>query len=359
MKIGILTYHRSHNYGALLQAIALRFILMKLGHVAYFIDYWPKYHKDIYRIYKRYRLRNISLLRRIKYLISTTISIPKIKKSQNRFNSFIEKYILPYTIKTTIPVDCIIYGSDQIWRKQPGLGNNKLNPVYFGEHDFVTSKHWSYAASMGKINLSDTDKHNIKKWLSKFDKISVRESDLKEAIEDCGLKNVDQVLDPTLLLNKNEWIKLLNLESQSSEKPYILFYDLLPDSFDINEIYKFAKLKRCDVKIIKGTVRSKHTQPNEIPFADPKEMVQLISNAEYVFTSSFHGLVFALIFNKEVYSAFSHNATRAESILSTLGILERLIEPQKTIPQLSQIDYSLVNARLQSLREESIVFIQK
>jgi hypothetical protein len=358
MKIGILTYHRSHNYGALLQAVALRHVLEQLGHDVYFVDYWPEYHKDIYRIYNHACLNKLSLLRKLKYIISATLSYPKIRKRRIGFNHFISKFILPYTKNVNSKFDCLVYGSDQIWRKQPGLGNNKLNSVYFGEHEISTLKHWSYAASMGIITLNEKEKSDIHQWLSKFEKISVRETDLRNAILDCGVSNVKQVLDPTMLLSKEDWIQLLSLSILEEEKPYILFYDLLPNSFNMTYLNEFAIKNNCEIKTIKGSVQSLQKQSNELPFVTPKGMVELIANARYVFTSSFHGLVFALIFNKQVYAAFSKNSTRAKSLLDDLGLSERLLLPKSIIPDMPSIDYRKVESKLQELRKDSINFLR-
>lgn len=180
MKIGILTYHRSHNYGALLQAIALRHVLTGLGHDAYFIDYWPEYHADMYKLFSSIEFHSYSLFGKIKYIVKTAIlSRNKIKRIKS-FNRFIDRFITPHSLPTTESFDIIIYGSDQIWRKQPRIGYH-FNPVYFGDNQFEAKKHITYAASMGNIkDLSPADEETIQKWLRHFSFISVRETDLQK-----------------------------------------------------------------------------------------------------------------------------------------------------------------------------------
>ena len=128
MKVGIVTYHRTLNYGACLQAIATRVALEKLGHEAYYVDYWPKYHSQIYQTFsltKFWRLPSLGW--KFRYVQS----ILKRKKRNDNFDSFFYKYITPYCQPVTAEFDIIVYGSDQIWRKQKSI--HDYNYVYFAK----------------------------------------------------------------------------------------------------------------------------------------------------------------------------------------------------------------------------------
>lgn len=356
MKIGILTYHRSHNYGALLQAIALRFKLTSYGHNVAFVDYWPDYHKEMYRPISFKRLKMGRIPGRIKYLADTFLRLPKIIARINCFNKFIDTYISPYCCPITQKLDMVVYGSDQIWRKQDGL-NGHFNPVYFGQNQINATTHLSYAASMGVINLSHEDKVTLKEWLAKFKAISVREDDLLSMLNEIGVNNAMKVLDPTLLLSSHEWRKILDLNDKSFQK-YVLFYDLMPDSFDEKRIKKFAKEKNLRLIILKARIDKMFHNTNELIAESPRDMVNLIANAEYVFTSSYHGLVFSLIFEKQVIAAFHHNKGRAETLLSSLGISNRLLNSRnETFPK-EAIDYINVRAHMVQLKNQSNSFIQ-
>ncbi len=352
MKIGILTYHRSHNYGALLQAVALRHTLTKFGHDAYFVDYWPEYHKDMYRVFSPADFRSYSLFSKIKYIVKTTLLARNKIKRINSFNKFIDEFITPYSLPTTEDFDIIIYGSDQIWRRQPRL-DNRFNPVYFGCNEFIATKHISYAASMGNISdITPDDEDTLKKWFQKFAFISVREKNLQQKLSDIGIANVSTVLDPTLLLKASEWIKLLKI-SPKTQKPYVLFYDLMPDSFDISRIRDFAKSKNLDLIVLKARVDKFMPQKNEYVTENPRDMVSLIAHAEYVFTSSYHGLIFSIIFEKEFIASFKTNQERANSLLTVLKIPQRLMMGTQFPFPNNLIDYKSVSSILESQRNIS------
>lgn len=327
MKVGILTYHRSHNYGALLQAVALRHVLVQMGHEVYFVDYWPEYHRNMYSVVNRSILKQLNFPRKIKFLIHTFLKFPNIWKRRAKFLRFISQYIQPYCVDPSEHFEMIVCGSDQIWRKQPALGF-RFNPTYFGAGRTNADKYCSYAASMGIIDLNSEDKANLKKWLSGFIYISVRENNLKEALQEIGLRDVHQVLDPTLLLDKEKWTALFpDCNRRIIKGRYVLFYDLMPNSFNLRAIEEFSRQRNLKLIILKGGADRIMNKENEITDADPIEMMSLIKNAEFVFTSSFHGLVFSIIFNRQFITSFAHNADRAKSLLGSLGLEERLVAP--------------------------------
>ena len=117
MIIGILTYHRSHNYGALLQAIALRVVLTNMGHKVSFIDYWPAYHNRMYALFSLKKLNSINCVRdKIRYIVDCFIHYNVRKQRINNFNYFITKYIAPYissddasmSIHSSIVIDVLV-----------------------------------------------------------------------------------------------------------------------------------------------------------------------------------------------------------------------------------------------------------
>lgn len=354
MRIGILTYHKSHNYGALLQAVALRYYLINCGYEVYFIDYWPKYHGDMYKRFDYYLINDLRVVSKIKYLIKRFLNIRNINKRINSFNGFIAKYITPYCLPESEYFDYVVYGSDQIWRRQERL-NSKYNPVYFGEHSIKTKNHVSYAASMGIIDANDSDKIQIKKWLNKFKGISVRETSLKEFLTKAGINNIELVIDPTLLLDSEKWKKLLNVSK--SEEKYVLFYDLMEGSFNIDNIRRFAQERGLKLITLKARIDKFHMDNNERAFEDPAGMLALFANAEFIFTSSYHGLVFSLIFHKEFYASFKENAERAHSLLNYLELSGRLIKKGEELKGCIPLDYLSIDNKISFLRRRSIKFI--
>lgn len=351
MKIGILTYHRTLNYGACLQAVATRIILERMGHEVYYVDYWPKYHSQGYKTFSLAQFMKLpSIGWKLNYLFSTF----NRKKRNDNFSFFHNKYIIPYCRPISEEYDVVVYGSDQIWRKQKHLKD--YNPVYFGENECRTQRHIAFSGSMGVLPDNETDRNTLPKLLSNFEKIAVREDDLFELVKSLGYSNVEKTLDPTLLLNSKDWDTIIDTPKYS-EEPYVLVYSIgKVDAFNMDSIQKYASQRKLTVKNLSGTP-SKSDTKNHITTAGPYEFLRLIKNAECVFTSSFHGLVFSLLYSKEVYASFTHNSNRAKTLLKSVGLEERFIRPNQDIPSLERIDFSEVKCKLEKLRESTMKYL--
>ena len=303
MKIGILTYHRAHNYGAMLQAYALRTYLHNQGHDVEFIDYWPDSHNKQYTLFKP--IRGKSLYFKILNIISDSVTLIRRTIRMNKFNNFRKKHLgINDSIKYTTnkePIieryDCVVVGSDQIWRTQEYEGKHVgIDPMYLCTNIPNTTRCISYAASMGIISLTSEDEHVIRTSLKNFNTILVRENSLKQLVESLGY-SAHVVLDPTLLLTKQQWDQLIP-SHRYSQKPYVLFYELMPSQ----EALAFAKKKalslNCELLIMDSII---HTLPrkNHISYASPIEFMHAIRDAEFVIATSFHGTAFSIIFEKQ------------------------------------------------------------
>jgi len=354
MKIGIVTYHRTLNYGAVMQALATRFVLEEMGHEVYYVDYWPDYHKEMYALFPQKRFKKFNILQKAKFLLLLFIHYKSKKRRINNFEAFFKEHIYPYCRPVDEYFDVVIYGSDQIWRKQNSLGG--YNPVYFGKNSFNTMHHISYAASMGVLPDNDSDKEKVKELVSHLEKISVREEGLRQLLLSIGYSDVTLSLDPTLLLNSEQWDKHLPTKAYTGEK-YVLVYVFGNTPFDLREIKKFAKEKGLKTFILRGYARTKESATN-ITNVGPLEFIRFIKNAEYIFSASFHGLAFSIIYGKQFFTSFNSNAGRAESLLNLLGIKGRLLPPQSSIPDdVNPIDYTIVRGKLKVLQEGSMKFL--
>ncbi len=354
MRIGILTYHRSHNYGALFQAIALRHVLVSMGHDVFFVDYWPEYHRTMYSLFSIRRMVRCGRRGSMKYL-RDAIKLYQLRKMRiTNMKTFITEQIEPYCqpYKSKYRYDVVIYGSDQIWRKQR-MYTIAFDHIYFGDNIIQTACHISYAASMGIIKLNKSDEQFLKRNLSRFKGLSVREDELKDTLQSLGI-NSKLVLDPTLLLNQEEWEKMFPVTPLQTEK-YVLYYRLLEKSFDEKLIQETARQMRCKLIILDGTPRKKNG--DILCTSSPYEFLSLIKYAELVFTSSYHGLAFSLIFNKPFYASFGVNGGRAKSLLSILGLEKRMIMSNTNIKGIDKIDYARINSILDMLRKESLNFL--
>lgn len=352
MKIGILTYHRSHNYGALLQSIATREILISFGHDVSFIDYYSEYHKELYALFS---FRKWMQSNKIGYIKAFLFEGWRKEKRIKCFKKFIHEYIEPYCspYNSSEHYDVIIYGSDQIWRKQKGTF---FDPVFFADNILSADRHISYAASMGILYKGKEDMEFLQERLSHFDKISVRELSLQQYLESFVKREIQLVLDPTILLSKEKWTSLVKID-RTEKSGYIVFYDLLNGSFNLNSIRKFAKERNLRLIILYG--KAKKACKDEYSTCGPVEFLSLIKYADFVFSSSYHGLIFSLIFQKQFIVSFSENADRAESLLRELGLTNRIIPPllERINSQIADIEYDFVSNKLKELSEQSINFL--
>lgn len=342
MKIGIVTYHRAHNYGACLQALATRLFLEQMGHEAYYVDYWPAHHAATYKLFSFYKLFQGNFKGRVNYILNIFKNIPEKKERIRNFESFIEKFILPYCRPVTEEFDAILYGSDQIWRKFSYL--NDYDPVYFGKNSFKCTKHISFAASMGNLPETENDKCRIKELVSNLTKITIREEDLELLLNELGYKEAIRIVDPTLLLSSNQWMNVVPIP-QYVGKPYVLVYYVSKSSFDMNEIKKFAERRGLEIKILCGYARS-HNLSYYDSTAGPLQFLSMIKNASYTFVSSFHGLAFSLIFGKEFYVSLMSNYNRIMTLLNLIGEESRMLHPKSRIPEMKSIDYDKVHSIL-------------
>ena len=355
MKIGILTYHRAHNYGAVLQAYALKTYLTALGHNVVFVDYWHKEHEESYKLFSNTHFKRLKGKTKIKYLISFLLSFCRKSKRRKGFLMFINKYLdIPRNAKymqddflMDEELDVIIYGSDQIWRNhitpQQYIG---FDSVYFGSNITDNVRLITYAVSMGIIDIQKEDEYFLKQALAKFSAILVRENKLGELVSKLGFLN-NVVLDPVFLLNKKQWNKIINRSKPIQEK-YILFYRLLP-SEDAELFAKQLSLKTGFKLITITAIAMPFPKKNTFQTKNPVEFLQLIRNAEFVVNTSFHGTAFSLIFEKQFYTlGLNTNNDRALTLLSSINLKNRYINNLQNFDDtIEDINYEEVRGKLE------------
>lgn len=356
MKIGILTYQRAENYGALLQAYALMNHLRGLGYDVSFVDYWPQYHVEHYKLFSLTRLKRLSFVNKIKYIGYTTLWVIPRMLRKIRLEKFMhERLLLGKTIAyqddntITEEYDAVLYGSDQIWRRQT-IHYNEFNPWYFGSYNVRTKKRIAFAASMGTIDVQENEEIVLKNWLENFSNISVRESDLKTFLERIGIAS-QQVIDPTFLLHKEDWRKLYR--SYNYNGKYILFYNLLETEESVAFANELSYNTGLPIKEINMNLQLSHVISRRYEScASIERFLQLIDGAEYVVSNSFHGVAFSLIFEKQFWAVgMGEKSNRVKSLLNNVGISDRYISKVKLSfnPTPSHINYKMVNSKLNSI----------
>ena len=361
MKIGIITYHCAHNFGAMLQAYALQTKLQNLGYEVNIIDYRPEF------ITSGYKLKIGNRNNKIREFIHFILTFKRSKKKFKIFVEFEKQYFnLSKRVYLTnrelelsfLDYDAVICGSDQIW-------NMKLNgesTAYFLE--FVNTnitKKISYAASFGTYGLDEKYYNIISRLLSDFDSISVRELQAVEIMKKLSEKKVQHVLDPVFLLNKKEWEDIAIYDNTIKE-PYALIYVMEKNKY-INDIAKFisSKLKIKVVCITTSLRRSRGIDKN-IAYVGPREFLGLVLNASIVCTNSFHGTCFSIIFEKPFISiAHSSLNSRIESILNVFNLdkhlIKQLFNTEEEFNEIISLDKANIKNVLESQKKKSIKYL--
>ncbi len=356
MKIGILTYHNTRNCGAVLQAYALCKKLCDLGLDNEIIDYRCE------KIEQAYKIKKLNQIKGAKEFIKWFLTIRNDKKSQKKFDAFKSKYLnlsMPYykdTIQSANKIyNSFITGSDQVW-------NFKLNGDDFTYlldfADNEKSKN-SYAASMGSDIIDKKNQEHFKKSILSFDKISVRENLLREYVQSITKNEAHLVLDPTLLLNENDY----NFESKINIKDkYIFVYTIAPTPH-IESCAK-ALSKQTGYKIIWGHMshRKKKGVVNKTDIS-PDEFINYIKNAQFVFTSSFHGMALSCVLKKQFFYDLdvskNNNNSRLETLAKTLNLTSRELKDNNfNITDFCDIDYTSLNKTLKAEQDKSIDFLK-
>ena len=376
MKVGILTILNVNNYGAELQCCALYRKLQQLGYDAEVINYLFGIHPEhVFDGEKRSVPIPLKQLIKVKLLpvVQNMFCMfhQKNKRLRNkRFDEFHAKYnhltstVYPsvkslYEAKFNYDVLCI--GSDQVWNYMKGYS---LEP-FFACFDKNNTKKITYASSIGLSSLSVEAEQVFKKELASFAYISVREQQASEILEKLLNRKIDVVLDPTLILNKQEWIEVAKYDMCPKEK-YLLVYivTIKPCDYVLTLARHIAKQRNLKIVRICRDAYPEHSGSDveEILTAGPSDFVGLFSKAEFVVTNSFHGTVFSINFSKPFYSVIkSHHSTnsRLTSILKKLGLEDRIVPVGSQLPVISDIDFSNPSAKLEAERKLSIEYIKK
>lgn len=359
MKIGILTYHRAENYGALLQAYALMTYLRSLGYDVSFVDYWPRYHSDYFKLFSWKKFFRSGLSGKASMLINLVPS--KFHRRRNLQRFMHEHLHLPQTVcyqnadDKTEHFDAVFYGSDQIWRKQK-LGGVEFDSWYFGSENVQADKRIVYAGSMGTIHTTASDDDYVKKMMQNFDCVSVRENDLQNYLARLNVPSI-MVCDPVFLLSKEQWRSIT--AHSSSKEEYILFYNLLNTSESVRFAERLSKKLGLPIREINKQISPRRLGKRYISNASVEQFLQLIDDAKYVVSNSFHGVAISIIFEKNFYAVgMGRKANRVVSLLNNVGIPERYADGTGEV-DLSTIDYAWVKTQLEKLVCQSKQYIKE
>lgn len=352
----IVTFQNAFNYGAMLQCYALQHTLERNGVDVKVLNYENKVINDFYKIF--YYPKNEKFLKKyLKSSISALYFFRQLYGRNEKFKKFLENNInltKGYTKKELKSVSLgnditLIAGSDQIWNTDLTNGFDDIYYLNFSK----SSKKISYAASIGKNEIDLKFLDNTKKCLDEFSYISVREETGKKEIEKKLNKKVDVVLDPTLLIERKEWEK--SVTNNKIGDKYIFVY------MANDNVIKAAKYisEKENLKIVNVSKKNYFGKKEINKFkSDPFEFLTLLSNAEYVITTSFHATTFSMIFNKKIIvfppKGLSSRITDLVEKLELQDIIYNNFEESEMKKYNNEINYEKSNKLLSELREESL-----
>ena len=319
MKIGLITYHRALNYGAVLQAYALQQVIKGMldeKDECLLLDYKCKSIEDMSRVIHTDK-------RLFKDIIKSPFRASLLKKKSKAYRRFVSRYLDIFPLENNRPdsaaayFDRIITGSDQLWNYTVS-GNDD---TYFLDFVKDSKKKYSYAVSLGMTKCFLENKDRILNNLRDFSYISLREPISEDDIRSVN-PNVRFDVDPTLLLDSERWESEFDLTNKFGN--YILIYCVAPPKDIMSVAKELSEKEGVPVYILTERLsdRIKYKNFRCIFGEDPVQFLSLIKNASCILTTSFHATVFSLKFHKRLYAEtenlLGHN-DRIQNIIRLTG----------------------------------------
>lgn len=365
-RIGVITMHRVTNYGSALQAYATQCIFEQLGHKCEIIDYT---YPNEFQYEKGAKRTPMSLKNKIGKLLGLS---PRWRRV-NRIDRFCrkrlklsKKYSTHNSIKSHPPkYDIYVTGSDQVWNPTFMKGDD----VFFLSFAPEGAHKIAFSSSFAIAHLPKQYKDNYAKFLKAYRYISVREQKGRDIIKELLNTDTPITLDPTLMLDNNEWQKLIkSYHDPYQKKKYILLY-MLGYAFDPTPyIYELlqALQKKTNLDIYTfSTIPPDYNMQNvhNIFEASPISFIQLFKNASYIVTSSFHGTAFAVNFGIPLYSVVASDDSdddRQSSLLNALNIPQCIVIKGSNFVSINPYyDVKKEQAKLNILRKLSLDYLNK
>lgn len=353
MKIALLTFHDTTNFGSFLQTYGLYKSLNDLNLVCDILDYkceaitkreLPKKKPENYSIKKIAAFILFEPNRRKKYRC--------FKRALARYMTFTKEYSRNNVNQINGLYDSIVVGSDILW----DLGITGGDTAYYLDFVDDNTPKYAFSTSIGKP-WSDNEKKQITPYLFRFKRIAVREEESKKWVEEVIGRKIESVCDPTMLISTDHWIQMANQSKYNkvtNRKPYVLLYFNDPSGQMMNEAKQYSKIHNTSIYVINyGLPKSevKNIAPYEI-----EDFLWLVMHSDAVFTSSYHGFLFSLYFQKPVFyynSNSKKHAIRFDAVINRLGI-EACRRTGKKEYEDVNIDYNMVTPLIQSWRNDSM-----
>jgi Polysaccharide pyruvyl transferase. len=361
-RIGILTFHCSDNYGAMLQAYALKKYLLLEGIKAAIVPYAPPFMTGRHWWFPYVPNKGWAGCLEWAYGWKMHLSMRgDFFRQRANMKYFRRKYLTEEGKRTLylssqlkeLAYSYYIVGSDQIWNPVITCG---LRKEYFGAFgNRYKKKVIAYAASLGGVKLAAEYEEQLAELLSHVDAVSVREEEAVSYIQKFYQGEVLAVLDPVFLLEKEQWQEI---EKIREEDGYVLVY-LTEENRELDDYAERLARKRNLAVIELGLNKRKTDMRWRTDYtAGPAEFLGYIHKADYVVTNSFHAIAFSILYRKQ-FIAFVHRTfgSRTQNILNICGLENRIYRTDADID--SRIEWDKVEMRIQGYRHRSENFLKK
>lgn len=322
MKIGLITFHKANNIGAVLQATALLRAIRSAGEDCEIIDFRPNNsvtrHGFVWDVLRKIKMGLLYSRKK------------QTNQRQKRFDTFCKKHyaLSPKTYwgdggleKNPPTYDLLISGSDQIFNTTLSGTSRSYYLAFASDTPKV-----SYASSFGREKITPAEEALVREELPKFRHISVREKSAGKIIEDLTGKKAEQVLDPVFLLDKSAWETHCNRKMSIPHEHYIFVYSM-ENSENLERLAKRLQEETAlPVIVVRGGGQAGRIFGTEDASCGPAEFLRYIKDADYVVTNSFHGLAFSLLFEKKFFCvAHTTRNARLENLMDMVGVKDKVV----------------------------------
>lgn len=374
-KIGIITILKVNNYGAELQAYATQKALQLMGYDAEIIDYL--FYKN--PLHKRTKMSapiaKMSIKKHLQELLFPIIANWKtrnFREAQEARNKKFEQFHADNTkqsecydtinklMAAQLDYDVLMSGSDQVWN--PGVYSS-LDP-YLLRFGTEKMKRVAYASSFGVSILPEDMKAYYRESLQNYNAIGVREDKAVELVKCVSGCDAQLVLDPTLLLTKDQWLEVAKPVDVLPQEPFVLIYELIPVPY-VKELARYVS-EKTGMPIVRlcknASVEDMEPEIINVIDAGPSEFLTLFDKAGFVVTNSFHGTAFSINFGKQFYTVIpkgKSNNSRQQSILKLFRCEDRMIVEGSVMPELRPMDFATVLSCLDIERDKSMNYLKK
>ena len=361
MVVNVITRHAPTNYGSLLQAIATQRVIMNLGHECRIINYIPKCETGVRMAITQLEQKTKWRRNPIKKAIYLMVAEPETLLMDRKFLAMRKKYLqMGPCCATTGELkklyaekkdEVFLTGSDQVWGP---ISTGHYDPTYFLDFVPKSSRKLAFAASFGKAIFDEQTLKEYGVLLKKYDSLPVRENVAVELLKKMDI-SAKQVLDPTLLMDADAWSEYV--KPMKKPEKYVLVYQIHANSDLDHYAVKFAEKAELPLLRVSPLLHQAKRSGKFVYCPDISGFLDLVKNAAYMVTDSFHGTAFAINFNTQFVEVLPNTGTssRNQSILELTGLTDRIVRDLNDFSYIDQeIDFKEANEKIGTGRIESI-----